>query len=139
MRRRGVSKDKLISCAVCLAVGAGLVLAVLLIEGYWKSDASMERVRILCDGFFVSGAVLILVTGLLFVNGQGGLNGVLYGVKRMWRLLLPFLSSEFMTYEEFVRRREKKRFTGYGCVLLAGLAFLLVGVLLFIWFKRQHP
>ena len=136
---KGSRKEKLISYGICLAVAVGLLLLVLSVNGYWQSEEPMDRDRILCDGFSVPGALLVLTAGVLYASGQGIFNGVLYGLKRGKEILLPFLPSEYVPYREFIKKREKKRITGFGCVFFTGLAFLAVGILLLIRFNRLYP
>ena len=52
---------------------------------------------------------------------------------------LPFLRSEYVPYREFVKRRAKKKVTGYGCLFFVGLLFLIVGILLTVRFSRLYP
>ena len=132
-------KEKLVSYGICLTVAAGLLLAVLGINGYWKCEEASERARILCDGFSVPGALMVLASGAIFASGQGAFNGVLFGLKRAKEIVLPFLPSEYVPYREFIKKREKKRITGYGCIFFTGLVFLLVGIVLLIRFNRMYP
>lgn len=132
-------KAKLISYGICLAVAVGLLLLVLEINGYWASEEPMNRARILSDGFSIPGALLVLTAGILYVSGQGTFNGVLFGLKRAKEILLPFLPSEYVPYREFVKRRAKKKVTGYGCLFFTGLAFLLIGIVLIVRFNRLYP
>lgn len=136
---RDSRKEKLISYGICLAVAVGLMLAVMGLNGYWSCEEPMDRDRILCDGFSVPGALLVLTAGVLFVNGQGAFNGFLFGLKRTKEILLPFLPSEYVPYREFIKKRAKKKITGYGCIFFTGLAFLLVGVALLIRFNILYP
>ena len=118
-------KGKLAAYAICVAVAVGLLLLVLTIGGYWKAEDPMDRARILCDGFSVPGALLVLAAGILFASGQGAFNGV--------------LRSEYVPYREFVKRRAKKKVTGYGCLFFVGLLFLIVGIVLTVRFNRLYP
>ena len=138
-KEQGGIKAKLASYGITLAVALGLLLLVLTIGGYWKAEDPMDRARILCDGFSVPGALLVLVAGVLFVSGQGAFNGLLFGLKRGKEIFLPFLRSEYVPYREFVKRRAKKKVTGYGCLFFTGLVFLIVGILLTVRFSRLYP
>ncbi len=131
--------EKLVSYVICLAVAVGLMLLVMGINGYWTCDEPMDRARILCDGFCVPGALLILTAGVLFVSGQGAFNGVLFGLKRAKEIVLPFLPSEYVPYREFIKKREKKKITGYSCLFFTGLVFLVIGIVLLIRFNRLYP
>lgn len=132
-------KGKLAAYAICIAVAVGLLLLVLTIGGYWKAEDPMDRARILCDGFSVPGALLVLVAGVLFVSGQGAFNGLLFGLKRGKEIFLPFLRSEYVPYREFIKRRAKKKVTGYGCLFFTGLVFLIVGIVLLVRFNKLYP
>lgn len=137
--QRGSLKEKLISYGICLAVALGLLFVVLELNGYWQSQEPMDRARILCDGFSVPGALMVLAAGVLFVSGEGIFNGVLFGLKRGKEILLPFLHSEYVPYREFIKKRAKKKVKGYGCLFFTGLAFLIVGIVLLVRFNRLYP
>ncbi len=132
-------KAKLISYGITLGVAVGLMLLVLWIGGYWQATEAVDRARILCDGFSIPGALLILTAGVLFVSGQGVFNGVLFGLKRAKEIVLPFLPSQYVPYREFVKKRSEKKVTGYGCLFFVGLAFLIVGIVLIVRFNRLYP
>ena len=132
-------KAKLIAYGICLLLAVGIMLLVLWINDYWTSEEPMDRARILADGFSIPGALLVLAAGFLFVSGQGIFHGVMYGLKRAKEIVLPFLPFEYVPYREFIKRREKKKVTGYGCVFFTGLAFLIVGIVLIVRFNRLYP
>ena len=112
---------------------------MLFLGGYWKAETPMDRARILCDGFSVPGAMLMLTAGVLFASGQGAFNGVLFGLKRTKEILLPFLPSEYVPYREFIKRRAEKKKSGYGWLFFVGLGFFAVGIVLLIRFDLLYP
>ena len=132
-------KAKLIGYGISTAVAVGLMLLVLTVGGYWQAEEPMDRARLLCDGFSVPGALLVLTAGVLFANGEGAFNGVLFGLKRAKEIVLPFLPSQYVPYREFVKKRAAKKTVGYGCLFFVGLAFLIVGIVLLVRFNRLYP
>lgn len=113
-------------------VGAGTVIFVLALNGFtWN-------VGVLCDAFSTAGLLMILVSGLLFVRGEGVFLGVGYALKNVLRVFLPRIGEKVETYGQY---RERK--TGNakpqeaGVFFFTGVLFLTIGVLfLILWIKK---
>ena len=112
---------------ICAAVALAICTAVVLYE---RSYAQWSLTRILSDGFFVAGVLLLGFGALVWVANFGGFTALGYG----WYLLVRKLSAsrarfeERLSYLEYVRQnREKTKNptcifgTGLICVAIAGV------------------
>ena len=103
----------------CAAAAAGLCAAVVAFE---RSYAEWGLVRMICDGCFVAGVVLLGLGALVWVANFGGFTALGYG----WYLLvrkLSFSRAKFegrMSYLEYVRQHGQKA-KNPVCLLVLGL------------------
>ena len=117
----------LVSAVTALAICTAMVL-------YEKSYAEWSLARMISDGFFVAGIMLVGVGALVWVANFGGFTALGYG----WYLLLRKLSASQAMFEERLsyvenveQRREKNKNptcilgTGLVCIAAAGVALYL--------------
>lgn len=117
----------LICAAAALAICAAVVL-------YERSYADWSLARMISDGFFVAGVMLVGLGALVWVANFGGFTALGYG----WYLLVRKLSAsrarfeERLSYPEYVQRRREKRKdpicilgTGLICMAAAGVFLYL--------------
>lgn len=120
----------------CFCVAIVISFFVVFIRGFFTDDAKMN-IYVLCDAFFVSGLLLILFSGLVFVSGEGAFLGIGFALKRAARLFVPTFNRKEETYAEYRERKtgkEKKK--GDGCIFFTGLFFLVISLIfLFIWYQ----
>ncbi len=121
---------------------SGLFIA-LFAGSYVAANAEVAQLpvdwyRILCDAFSVPGILLILVGGLLWIAGQGALDGVVYCVRWAVFSLIPGKRLERdMRYAEYVEAKQDKRPSGYGFLFFSGL-FSMAIALVFLVLFYQH-
>ena len=66
---------------ITAAFGAVLAFIVLLIKDAFHLSQTVDVMKALCDGFFVSGVVLVCVGGLVFVSNGGVFDMLAYGIR----------------------------------------------------------
>lgn len=125
---------KIISAyAVCLALGAAMLLIVLFAYGYFGMTDWAEKCKVLCDAFTVPGLLLMLFSALVFLSNHGAFAGIGYGVGRFFKMLIPFLKYKDETYAEYKERKYGNGgIKGYSCIFFSGLAYFLVSIALLI-------
>ena len=117
-----------------------LTLVVLATHGFWQTDAPVERCRLLCDGFFVPGVLLVCAGALIFVSNYGIFNGISYAARYVARMFVPWSGKRDESYGEYVSHRaEKGKITGYGFLFWVGGAFLAVSLVFLLLFYRNFP
>ncbi len=130
------TKIKLRNYGIC--VGVELLLAFLVVwsKGFFTHSAAVNM-QILSDAFFVSGILMTLFAGLMYVSGEGALIGVSYVLRNV---VLFFIPMGRLKHEKFGDYRERKlakaKNRNNSCILVTGLIFLSVGIILtIIWYS----
>ena len=129
------NRSLLVKYLVCFGVAALLAVIVFWIEGFFTNNIA-RNVQVLGDGFTVSGLLLTLFAGMLFISSEGALVGIGYVFRNVFLTFIPFGR---MKQERFADYRERKmkeiKKSGDHCILVTGLVFLAVGVILtVIWY-----
>ena len=134
------NKALLIKYLICFGVACLIMLIVFAIQGFF-TDSVAVNVQILADGFCVSGGLLTMFAGLMFVSGHGALLGVTFIFRNM--VLAWFVPGGRAKQELFKDYRERKmselKKSTDHCILFTGLAFLAVGLILtVIWYVKFY-
>lgn len=126
-----------ITAAVCLVLAAVYFFSNIPLDQI--SDTPMvDIVLVLCDAFFVPGA-LTLMTGLLFwVASEGALDGVGYLGSYLVKTLIPGKRGSIERYGDYLERKRGSRKKGYGFLCIVGLAFVLIAGVLLVWFNSLY-
>lgn len=124
-----LNKKNIIRYAVCLAAGLLFVLAVVSIENIYAQTQAKEVMRILSDGFFVSGICFAGVGLLIFASNGGAFDILGYGFRMVFEVFRRDLSKrKYKDYYEYRKaKREKPRSVAY--VLIVGIALILIAVI----------
>ena len=129
------TKSRIIRYLICLAVGAGIILLVFAIKGFYMETAK-ENMQLLHDAFFSAGALMMLFAGLLYVSGEGAFLGIGYALGRAVRALIPFSNKPHETYAQYRERKTGERKKSDHSLLLTGLFFFVISLIfLAIWYK----
>lgn len=138
------NKSLLIKYAICVIV-ASLILGIVVWSKFNQAEdfelaAPSFIFQVLSDGFSVSGILLVLFSGLMFVSGEGALLGIGFVMRNV---LLWFVPMGKMHQESYQQYRERKigrtKKSGNGCILVTGLVFLLIGVIFtIIWYTNTY-
>ena len=123
------TKSLLIKYAICFCVASLITVAIFWIKGFF-TDRPEVNVQILADGFSVSGLILTLFAGLMFVSREGALIGIGYVMRSV---VLAFVPMGRMKHERYADYRARKlgdmKQPKDHCMLVTGLVFLLVGII----------
>ena len=112
--------------------GIGLVIALLLsaLLGVFGAETAADRMRILCDGFFVAAMGLLCVGGIRWTTNGGAMDGLGYATKvGIARMRRDFETAKqgFGEYQQI--QRSKARSPKH--LLLAGLTHLVIAAALY--------
>ena len=64
----------------CFAVASLIAVAVFWSKGFFSHSVGVN-IQILADGFFVSGILMTMLAGMLFVSSEGALIGIGFVLK----------------------------------------------------------
>ena len=132
-------KELIIKYAICFIVASLITVAVFWSSGFFTDNIGVN-IQVLSDGFSVSGILLILFAGLMFVSSEGALLGIGFVMKSVLMWFVPMGRMHHETYAQYRERKigkTKKR--GDNCIFVTGLIFLAIGIILnIIWYVNFY-
>ena len=133
------NKALLIKYIICFGVASLITLGVFGIKGFF-TDSLAVNIQILADGFFVSGILLTLFAGMLFISGEGGLIGIGFVLRNIVQAFTPMGRKNHEFYAQYRERKLKSiKKSGDHCILVTGLFFLIVGITFtVIWYVNFY-
>ena len=130
-------KRNLLRYGIPALVGGVIAWAFVALRNYGAGfTTSTEWYLMLCDAFTVPGVLLFLFGVLIWISNEGTFDGISYGVKHLFRSLVPFgrTGEAQEKYYDYVQRRREKGKAGFGALMLVGLGYFLVGMVFLILF-----
>ena len=134
-----VKKELIIKYAICFIVASLITVAVFWSSGFFTDNTGVN-IQVLSDGFSVSGILLVLFAGLMYVSGEGALLGIGFVMKSVLMWFVPMGRMHHETYAQYRERKigkTKKR--GDNCIFVTGLIFLAIGIIFnIIWYVNFY-
>lgn len=123
----------------CFAVASLIAVAVFWSKGFFAHTVAVN-VQILADGFFVSGILMTLFAGMMFVSREGALIGIGFVLRNAILTFIPMGRAKHELYKDYRERKLKEmKKSNDRCVLVTGLLFLFVGVVFnVIWYVNFY-
>lgn len=117
--------------------GIGFVVAFLVMwsQGVFAAETTPDVLRVICDGFFIAGAVLFLGGGLVWADNGGVFDGLTYTFKQAVARVKRDFEQEKISFAEHREKREAKASSPLGMVL-AGLVHLAIAAILFVVYLK---
>jgi hypothetical protein len=133
------TKVTLIKYAVCFGVEALIAFLVIWSKGFLTHGVAVN-LQILSDAFFVSGVLMTLFAGMLYVSGEGGLIGVGFVLRNVVLTFIPMGRAKHERYADYrARKLEEAKKQNNNCILITGLFFLVIGIVLtLIWYVKFY-
>lgn len=124
---------------ICFAVASLIAVAVFWLKGFFAHTVAVN-VQILADGFFVSGILMTLFAGMMFVSREGALIGIGFVLRNAILTFIPMGRAKHELYKDYRERKLKEmKKSSDRCVLVTGLLFLFVGVVFnVIWYVNFY-
>ena len=134
-----VEKKIIIKYAICFIVASLITVAVFWSSGFFTDNIGVN-LQIWADGVSVSGILLLLLAGLMFVSSEGALLGIGFVMKSVVMWFVPMGRMQHETYAQYRQRKLGKiKKAGDNCVLVTGLIFLAIGIILnIIWYTNFY-
>ena len=129
----------LIKYAVSYGVAVGIFFIALALRNYFSTPLDeLTNIRYIADAFTFPAAVFILFSLLVLIARAGTFNGLLYALRHVGRMFLPFLIRSDITYEEFLMNREQKKSgSSLLCFFIVGGTFLVCAIVFIILFETK--
>ena len=119
-----VNKTKLL---ICFGVSAVITIAVLLIKGVFSAETTKEMVMILSDAFFLGGALILVVAGLVWASDNGVSDGIGYSFSKLFNLRKRDYEEHKESYSEYKDRKHAKKSSVIE-FLISGVSFVFISV-----------
>ena len=133
------SNGTLTKYAVCFSVEILIAFFVIWSKGFFTASASVN-LQILSDAFFVSGVLMTLFAGMLYVSSEGALIGIGFVLRNVVLTFIPMGRAKHELYADYRERKlSEARDQDNRCVLVTGLIFLAIGVVFtVIWYVMYY-
>ena len=128
------TKVKLRNYGICVAIEVLIAFLVIWSKGFFTDRASVN-VQILADAFFVSGILMTLFAGMMYVSSEGALIGFGFILRNVVLFFVPMGRTKHELYADYRERKLKEaKKHDTRCILVTGLIFLFIGIALtVIW------
>ena len=132
-------KGTLTKYAVCLSIEVLIAFFVIWSKGFF-TDSAAVNIQILSDAFFVSGILMTLFAGLMYVSSEGAFIGVGFVLRNVVLSFLPMGRAKHERYIDYrARKLSEDKKQNDSCILITGLCFLAVGILFTaIWYVKFY-
>ena len=121
---------------ITLGVELFSVLFIILLKDIFHAADAKTVFHVLCDAFFAVGFVTSGIGLLVFTTNEGVFDGLVYGVSSFINMFKKDSTQKYKTFYDYKESRSKKVFD-FGYIVISGLAFLLVGLIMFIIYTKQ--
>jgi len=130
----------LVKYLINFGIAALITVAVFAIHGFFTDDLA-NNILVLADGFSISGLLLVLFAGMIFVTSKGALIGISFIVRNaVLALFVPMGRARQELYKDYRERKIKdvKKFADFS-MLIIGLVYLVVGIVFnVIWYTNFY-
>ena len=129
----------LIKYGACFLLMA-LATIVYLVSVEFSFSKDLETVYLnLADSFTIPAVFVLAFGALIWISTTGFFDSLAYIVNIGIRSLIPMgRKDKFEKFYDYKVRKDGKRITGYGFVLISGFAYLLVGIVFTILFYTVY-
>ncbi len=124
---------------ITAAVGVVLTFIVLLIKDVFHLSQTVDVMKALCDGFFVSGVLIACFGGLVFASNGGVFDMITYGIKHLFWVFKKNPADR--KYKDFYEYREamKEKKRSFGYMVITGLAYIAVSLIFLALYYNFLP
>ncbi len=119
-------------------LAGGLIVALCMLNFDFKGASQADIICCWSDAFSSAGVMMILAGLLVWVSNEGAFNGIGYALSIAWKSLVPGGRGKRMeTYADYLDRKEQKRITGFGFILIVGAVYLAIGLVFMVIFNQM--
>ena len=125
--------------AICVGIEVLIAFLVIWSKGFFTQSPAVN-IQILSDAFFVSGILMTLFAGMMYVSSEGALIGIGFVLRNVVLAFIPMGRARHERYADYRARKlseAKKHNNSY--ILVTGLIFLVIGVIFtVIWYAAFY-
>ena len=133
------TKVTLRNYAICVGIEVIIAFLVIWSKGFFTQSTAVN-IQILSDAFFVSGILMALFAGMMYVSGEGALIGIGFVLRNVVLAFIPMGRARHEKYADYRARKlsEAKKHSN-SHILVTGLIFLFIGVVFTaIWYAAFY-
>lgn len=132
-------KVSLRNYGICVGVEALLAFLVIWSKGFFAHSLAVN-IQILSDAFFVSGVLMTLFAGLMYVSAEGALIGIGFVLRNVVLAFIPMGRLRHERYADYrARKLNNAKKSNMHDVLVTGLIFLFIGIVFtVIWYAAFY-
>ena len=136
---RQENKAALIKYAICFGIASLIAFAVIWSKGFLTHSIAVN-IQILSDAFFVSGILMTLFAGMMFVSSEGALIGIGFVIRNVALAFIPMGRARHEKYADYRERKlSEAKSRNDSSILVTGLIFLFIGVVFtVIWYVKFY-
>ena len=119
---------KLRNYGICVGIEVLIAFLVIWSKGFF-TDSVAVNIQILSDAFFVSGILMTLFAGMLYISSEGALIGIGFVLRNVVLTFIPMGRAKHELYADYRARKLKdaKKHDNTP-ILVTGLIFLAIGI-----------
>ena len=120
---------------ICVAIEVLIAFLVIWSKGFFAHSTAVN-IQILSDAFFVSGILMTLFAGMLYISGEGALIGIGFVMRNVVLAFIPMGRERHERYADYrARKLGQRKARNTSCILVTGLVFLFIGIVFtVIWY-----
>lgn len=133
------TKVALRNYGICFGIEALIAFLVIWSKGFFAHSTAVN-IQILSDAFFVSGILMTLFAGMMYVSNEGALIGIGFVLRNVVLAFIPMGRAKHELYADYRARKlsEAKNYNN-RYILVSGLIFLFIGVTFtVIWYASFY-
>ncbi len=134
------NKAVLIKYLIYTGIACLITVVVFAMQGFFTDDIGVNM-QILADGFTVSGALLLMYAGIMFVSSKGALLGIGFIFRNsVLAWFIPNGRKKHELYKDYYERKtsELKKALDVSAWIVGG-AFFAVGIVFtVIWYTNYY-
>ena len=105
--------------------------------GIFSAETFGQGLLCVCDGFSVSGLILLCAGAMSWISGEGAFDMLGYAIRKGLHHIIPgkFGEDGETFYDYKTRKSERKKNTLIKSILIAGTVYFIIGLLLIaVWY-----
>lgn len=119
---------KLRSYGICVGIEVLIAFLVIWSRGFF-TDSLAVNIQVLSDAFFVSGILMTLFAGMMYISSEGALIGIGFVLRNVVLAFIPMGRARHELYADYRARKLKEAKQHNNTpILVTGLIFLFIGI-----------